>query len=37
MQQEINAALLKHISSFITEPLKGLSNLSLSEGVFLQN
>ena len=31
---EINAALLKHISSFITEPLKYLSNLSLSEGVF---
>ena len=31
---EINAALLKHISSFVTEPLKYLSNLSLSEGVF---
>ena len=31
---EINAALLKHISSFITEPIKYLSNLSLSEGVF---
>ena len=31
---ELNACLLKHISQFITEPLKYLSNLSLSEGVF---
>ena len=31
---ELNACLLKHISPFITEPLKYLSNLSLSEGVF---
>ena len=31
---EINACLLKHISPFITEPLKYLSNPSLSEGVF---
>ena len=31
---EINTSLLKHISSVITEPLKYLSNLSLSEGVF---
>ena len=31
---ELNACLLKHISSFITEPLKYLRNLSLSEGVF---
>ena len=31
---ELNACLLKHISPFITEPLKYLSNLSLSEGIF---
>ena len=31
---ELNACLLKHISPFITEPLKYLSNLSLSEGTF---
>ena len=31
---ELKACLLKHISPFITEPLKYLSNLSLSEGVF---
>ena len=31
---ELNACLLKHISPFITESLKYLSNLSLSEGVF---
>ena len=31
---EIKAVLLKIISSFITEPLEYLSNLSLSEGVF---
>ena len=31
---KLNACLLKHISPFITEPLKYLSNLSLSEGVF---
>ena len=34
---ELNSCLLKHISPFITEPLKYLSNLSLSEGVFLLN
>ena len=31
---EINASLLKHISSVIIEPLKYLSKFSLSEGVF---
>ena len=31
---EINTSLLKHISSVITEPMKYLSNLSFSEGVF---
>ena len=31
---ELTACLLKHIYPFITEPLKYLSNLSLSEGVF---
>ena len=31
---ELDAYLLKHISPFITEPLKYLSNLPLSEGIF---
>ena len=31
---EINAALLKHISSFITEPLMYLNSISLHEVVF---
>ena len=31
---ELNACLLKHISPFITEPLKYLSKLSQGEGIF---
>ena len=31
---ELNACLLNHISPFITEPLKYLSNHSLSAGIF---